>query len=79
MNDGALRAALQKLLAVGEGASDNAMKARFAKKNAPVVEPATCPECQKPLVEGKCEACGYSAPAEGDEENELAELLEQGE
>ena len=79
MNDGALRAALKKLLAVGEGASDSAMKARFAKKNAPPAPAeAMCPECKVALVDGACPECGYTAPAEEDGEGEMADLLAAG-
>jgi hypothetical protein len=79
MSDSALRAALQKLLAQGEQASDNRMLKAHAAKNAPpAAAPEMCPECQKPLAEGKCVECGYEAPAEGAEDSELAGLLEAG-
>ncbi len=79
MNDSALRAALQKLLAQGEMAADGqAMKAHAAKNAPPPGAPEMCPECKESLAEGKCAKCGYQAPAAGADEGELAGLLEQG-
>lgn len=79
MNDSPLRAALQKLLAQGEAASDSRMMKAHAAKNAPpAAAPEMCPECKEPLLEGKCAKCGYEAPAAGADDSELAGLLEQG-
>ena len=76
MNDTPLRMALKKLLAQGEMASDNRMMKAHAAKNAPpAAAPEMCPECKIPLEDGKCPKCGYAA---GEDDNELAGLLEQG-
>jgi hypothetical protein len=61
-SDSALRAALEKLLAQGEQASDNSMLQAHAAKNAP--PPEACPECKVPLVDGKCAQCGYAGEVE---------------
>lgn len=79
MDDSALKMALRKLLAHGEAAEDAKLTKMAAAKNAPA--PEMCPECKKPLVDGKCPDCGYEKPeAEGgaEDESELAGLLEQG-
>jgi len=74
MDDGALRAALQKLLAHGEAAQDSKMMKMAAAKKAPPPA-APCAECAL-LEEGeKCEKC---AALGGEDEGELAGLLEQG-
>ncbi len=81
MDDGALREALKKLLAHGEAAEDSKlMKMAAAKKAPPPAAPEMCPECQKPLVEGKCPECGYEKPVvdENEGQGDLASLLEQG-
>lgn len=79
MDETPLRAALQKLLAQGEAASDNRMLKAHAAKNAPPpAAPEMCPECKEPLIEGKCAKCGYETPSGEADESELAGLLEQG-
>ncbi len=79
MDGDALKEALRRLLAQGDAASDMKLKRLAASKKAPPAAAAEpCPECQKPLVDGKCEACGYEAPAEGGDDDGLASLLEQG-
>lgn len=76
MDDSALKAALRKLLAHGDMAQDNKMMAMAkAKKGPQVAEP--CPECAMMPEGEKCEAC--KAKEGGDDEGELAGLLEQGE
>ena len=78
MSDNALRAALQKLLAQGEQASDNQLLKAHAAKNAPPpVAPEMCEDCKVPYEGGKCPKCGKEAQA-GEDEGELASLLEQG-
>lgn len=75
MDDAALGMAIKKLLGVGEAAEDARMqKYAASKKPAPAAE--MCPEYKKPLVDGKCPECGYEM--KGEDESELAELLEQG-
>ena len=73
MDDSALKAALRNLLAKGEKASDNKLRKFAASKKAPPVVEEACPECEKPMMGGKCEACGYEPQ---DEESGLAEALE---
>ncbi len=75
MDDTALRAALEKLLAHGEAADDaELMKMAAAKKAGP--PPTPCPDCAQ-LEDGqKCEKC--AALEGGADDGELAGLLEQG-
>jgi len=77
MNDSALKAALQKLLAHGDAVEDTKLTRMAAAKKAP--KPDACPECSKPLLDGKCEACGYEKPMDQDaSEDGMADLLEMG-
>ena len=77
-NPAVLKAALSKLLAHGEAASDaKLMRMADAKKKVPTAE-AMCPDCKVPMVDGKCPDCGKEAGAEDAGEGDLAELLEQG-
>ncbi len=77
MDDGALRAALQRLLAHGEAAGDAKMMS-LAKGNHPVA-PESCPDCGTEMVDNKCPSCGYEKPLDGaDDEAGLADLLESG-
>ncbi len=79
MDDTALREAMQRLLDHGEAAEDSKLTRMAAAKKGPAAAPESCPECEAPLVEGKCAKCGYSKPEEaGEDESELAGLLEQG-
>ena len=74
MDGDALKAAIRKLLDHGEAAEDSKLMKMAAAKKAPVVAP--CAECAA-LEEGeKCEAC--AAKEGGEDESELAGLLEQG-
>ena len=72
-----MKAALSKLLAHGEAASDAKLMRMADKKKAPTAE-AMCPDCKVPMVDGKCPDCGKEAGAEDAGEGDLAELLEQG-
>ncbi|MEY4956503.1 MAG: hypothetical protein RL409_760 [Gemmatimonadota bacterium] len=76
MNDTPLRNALRKLLAQGEMVADRNMQRAAGAKNAPPAVAEQCPECNVPLVDGKCPKCGYEA--QGEDESELAATLEQG-
>jgi len=76
MDDAALRSALKRLLAHGEAAKDQELVGLANAKKAPAAE--ACPECHEPMEGGKCAACGFEAPASGDGDGELAELLESG-
>ncbi len=81
MGGDALKEAIKALLAHGENAQDSKLKKMAAAKHAPpAAAPEACPECGKPMMDGKCAACGYEAPvADGDgDEAGLASLLEQG-
>jgi len=75
MDGDALKAAIRKLLDHGEAAEDNKLlKMAAAKKGPPAVAP--CAECAG-LEDGeKCEAC--AAKEGGEDESELAGLLEAG-
>ena len=74
MDDSALKVALRKLLAHGEAAEDSKLVRMAAAKKSPPVAP--CAECAL-LEEGeKCEAC--AAKGGGEDEGELAGLLEAG-
>lgn len=66
-----LKAALRNLLAKGEAAQDGKLKKYAAAKKGPPAE--MCPDCDKPLVDGKCD-CGFEKEADDDG---LAEALEQ--
>ncbi len=75
MDDTALKAALRKLLAHGEAAQDSKlMKMAAAKKAPPVAAP--CAECALLESGEKCEKCAVEP--QGEDESELAGLLEQG-
>ncbi len=75
MDDSALRIALKRLLAHGEAAEDQKLVKMAEAKKAPPAE-MPCPECAK-LEDGqKCEAC--QAKEGGEDEGDLASLLEQG-
>lgn len=74
MDDSPLKAALKKLLAHGDAATDSKLTRMAAAKKAPT---EMCPDCKEaPLVDGRCGKCGYAAPQ--DESGDLADLLEQG-
>lgn len=74
MDDAALGMAIKKLLGMGEAAEDARLQ-KFAASKKPAATPVSCPECQKPMAGDSCE-CGYVE--KGEDESELAELLEQG-
>lgn len=75
MDDAALGMAIKRLLGMGEAAEDSRMR-KYAASKKPAAPAETCPECKEPLADGKCAKCGYEA--KGEDESELAELLEQG-
>ena len=74
MDDSALKEALQRLLGLGEAAEDSKMMKLAASKKAPAEMP--CAECAAMPEGEKCEAC--MAKDGGEDEGELAGLLEQG-
>ncbi len=81
MNGDALKEAIKALLAHGDNAKDQGlMKMAAAKKAPPPAAPEMCPDCNKPLVDGKCESCGYESPAADDDSGgtDLADLLDSG-
>lgn len=75
MDDSALKAAIQRLLDHGEAAQDSKMMQMAAAKKAPPPV-APCAECSAMPEGEKCEKCALEGG--GDDESELAGLLEQG-
>ncbi len=85
MDDGALREALQRLLAHGEAAKDSKLMSMANAKKAPLAVADVCPKCGAPMSEAgdgpdTCTKCGYvSADAEDNaDQGGLADLLDGG-
>lgn len=78
MEDTALKAAIRKLLDHGEAAQDAKMMKMAAAKKGPVAAPEMCDDCEVAMVDGKCPKCGKESAPAGEDESELAGLLEQG-
>jgi|GEM_PF-7093501 len=74
MND-AIKSAIRKLLDMGEQAQDGKLVKLAEAKRAPPPEPE-CEACAMLPGEETCEAC--AAKTGGEDESELAALLEQG-